>query len=316
MVDGRWTTEWYTPDEQGRFQRQATTFRDRVSSDGSTPFAAEPGRYHLYVSWACPWAHRTLIGRKLKRLEGAISISVVDAYMGEHGWSFSNADGAIADDVNGAEHLWQIYAKAKPDYTGFVTVPVLWDKQTSTIVNNESREILRMLDLDMDAFADASVCLCPPDLREAIDREIDALYEPINNGVYRAGFAATQQAYDEAVSQVFAALDRYEARLAKSRYLFGSRLTEADICLFTTLVRFDVVYHFHFKCNLRRLRDYPNLWGFVRDVYQTPGVAETCNFEHIKRHYYTSHEGVNPTRIIPKGPIIDFDEPHRRAELG
>jgi glutathionyl-hydroquinone reductase len=212
--------------------------------------------------------------------------------------------------------LREIYVQAKPDYTGRVTVPVLWDKRTSTIVNNESREILRMLDCEFDAFGDASVTLCPEQLRAKIDDEITELYEPVNNGVYRSGFAATQKAYDEAVLELFSALDRYEERLSRQRYLLGNVLTEADICLFTTLLRFDPVYHYHFKCNLRRVRDYPNLWGFVRDVHQIPGVAETVSIDHIKQHYYRSHDRLNPSRIVPRGPIIDFDEPHDRARFG
>jgi glutathionyl-hydroquinone reductase len=316
MVSGKWTTQWYDADAEGRFCREQTRFHDRISHDGSTAFPAEAGRYHLYVSLACPWAHRTLIARKLKQLEAAIDVSVVDPFMGDDGWWFSDAPGARPDTVNGARFLWQVYAKAKPGYTGRVTVPVLWDKHTGSIVNNESRQILRMLDREFDAFGDASVTLCPEPLRAAIDRELDALYEPVNNGVYRAGFASTQQAYDEAVTELFAALDGYERRLSRQRYLIGPELTEADICLFTTLFRFDLVYHYHFKCNLRRLRDYENLWGFVRDVYQLPGVSETCNLDHIKQHYFRSHPHINPTRIVPKGPSIDFDQPHSRARLG
>jgi glutathionyl-hydroquinone reductase len=316
MVSGKWTTEWYAADAEGRFRRDPTRFHDRISADGSTPFAAEAGRYHLYVSLACPWAHRTLIARKLKKLEAAIDISVVDPYMGDDGWFFSEAPGAIPDGVNGARFLWEIYLKAKPGYTGRVTVPVLWDKRTGAIVNNESRQILRMLDCELDTLGDASFTLCPEALREQIDREIDALYEPVNNGVYRAGFAVTQQAYDEAVTELFEALDGYEQRLSRQRYLLGPSLTEADICLFTTLFRFEPVYHYHFKCNLRRLRDYENLWGYVRDIYQQPGVRETCSLEHIKQHYFRSHERVNPTRIVPKGPLLDFNEPHFRARLG
>jgi putative glutathione S-transferase len=231
--------------------------------------------------------------------------------MGDDGWWFPEPE-----PVTGAKLLREIYLSAKPDYTGRVTVPVLWDKQTSTIVNNESREVLRMLDCEFDAFGDASFTLCPESLRAAIDQEIDALYDPVNNGVYRAGFATTQKAYDEAVTELFAALDRYESRLSGQRYLFGSALTEADICLFTTLLRFEPVYHYHFKCNLKRLRDYPALWGFVRDVYQLPGVAETVSIDHIKQHYFRSHERLNPSRIVPRGPLFDLDERHDRAAIG
>jgi glutathionyl-hydroquinone reductase len=316
MVSGEWTTAWYEPDAEGRFRREATRFHAQVSADGSTGFRAEAGRYHLYVSLACPWAHRTLIARKLKKLEAAISVSIVDPFMGDDGWWFSDAPGAIPDSVNGARFLWEIYLKSTPGYTGRVTVPVLWDKQTQSIVNNESRQILRMLDREFDALGDASVSLCPEPLRESIDRELDALYEPVNNGVYRAGFASTQKAYEEAVTELFQALDGYERRLSSQRYLLGPLLTEADICLFTTLLRFEPVYHYHFKCNLRRLRDYENLWGFVRDVHQLPGVRETCNIDHIKQHYFRSHPTVNPTRIVPKGPLLDFDQPHQRARLG
>ncbi len=311
LVAGKWSNEWYTPDQEGHFQREATSFHDWVRADGSSRFPAEAGRYHLYVSLACPWAHRTLIARKLKKLERAIDISVVDPFMGDDGWWFPTPE-----PIHGARFLRDIYLAAKPDYTGRVTVPVLWDKQSGTLVNNESREVLRMLDCEFDAFGDASFTLCPPELRQAIDAEIDALYEPINNGVYRAGFAATQNAYQEAVQEVFAALDHYEGRLSTSRYLFGSKLTEADICLFTTLLRFEPVYHYHFKCNLRRLRDYPSLWGFVRDVFQLPGIAETVSLEQIKQHYFRSHDRLNPSRIIPEGPIFDLHEPHDRARLG
>jgi putative glutathione S-transferase len=313
LVEGKWSTAWYTPDEKGRFVRGQTSFRDRVTADGSSGFPAEAGRYHLYISLACPWAHRTLIGRALKKLEGAISISVVDPFMAERGWVFSEGPGCIPDTVNGAETLWQVYVEARPDYTGRVTVPVLWDRQRATIVNNESREILRMFDTQFDAVGDASVTLFPEGRREAIDWTIDAIYAPINNGVYRAGFATTQAAYDEAVVEVFAALDHWERALGESRYLCGDTLTEADVCLFTTLLRFDPVYHGHFKCNLRRVVDYPNLWGYLRDVYQTPGVAGTCDLDHIKQHYYRSHETINPTRVVPRGPILDLGAPHDRA---
>jgi putative glutathione S-transferase len=315
LVEGRWTTEWYTPGPEGRFVRGETVFRGRITADGSSGFPAAAGRYHLYVSLACPWAHRTLIGRALKKLEAAVSVSVVDPFMGERGWVFGDGPGCTPDTVNGAETLWQVYVAARPDYTGRVTVPVLWDRERRTIVNNESREILRMLDTEMDAYGDASVTLCPPGRSAEIDRTIDALYEPVNNGVYRAGFATTQAAYDEAVADLFAALDGWDAILARRRYLLGDVLTEADVCFFTTLVRFDAVYHGHFKCNLRRIADYPHLSGYLRDVYQTPGVAGTCDFDHIKQHYYRSHERINPTRIVPRGPILDLSAPHQRARL-
>lgn len=305
LVEGRWTTQWYGSDAHGRFVRESTQFHGRVSADGSTGFPVEAGRYHLYVSLACPWAHRTIIMRKLKGLEAAISMSVVEAFMGEDGWSF-----AAPDEVNGARFLRDVYVKARPDYTGRVTVPVLWDKKRATIVNNESREVLRMLDHDFASLGSPSAAdYAPPDLVGAVDREIAAMYDSVNNGVYRAGFATKQGAYEEAVRAVFVALDAYEERLKERRFLLGPRLTEADVCLFTTLVRFEPVYQYHFKCNLRRLRDYPNLWGWVRDVYQQPGVAETVSLDHIKQHYYRSHPMLNPSGIVPVGPEIDYAEP-------
>lgn len=316
LVAGKWTTAPQPVDEDGRFARTETAFRDRITADGSSGFPAEAGRYHLYVAWACPWAHRTLIVRALKGLEQAVTISVVDPFMGDDGWWFSDAPGCIPDTVNGKKYLRDVYTLAKPDYTGSVTVPVLWDKQRKTIVNNESRQVLRMLDLEMDAIGDATVNLCPQDLRAEIDAVIDEIYEPVNNGVYKAGFAKNQEAYDEAIVALFPALDDWNARLEKQRFLCGDRLTEADICLFTTLYRFDPVYYVHFKCNVRRVVDYPALWGFVRDVYQTPGVASTCNLDQIKQHYYRSHGDVNPRRIVPRGPDIDYGTPHGRERLG
>ena len=315
LVNGKWSTEWYKPDSKGRFQRPETRFHDRVTADGSSGFKAEAGRYHLYVSLACPWAHRTTIMRKLKNLEDAISISVVDYFMGDDGWVFTERSGATPDTVNKKKFLRDIYLLADPDYTGRVTVPVLWDKKEQTIVNNESREILRMLDTEFDAIGDASVTFAPAELRDKIDETLTAIYEPINNGVYRSGFATTQEAYDEAVTQLFDALDHWDQVLGSQRFLCGNVLTEADWCLFATLVRFDPVYVGHFKCNLRRIVDYPNLWNFVKELYQIPGIADTCNFDHIKRHYYESHETINPTRIVPKGPIIDYSAPHDRDRL-
>ncbi|HEY9646124.1 MAG TPA: glutathione S-transferase family protein [Chroococcidiopsis sp.] len=320
LIDGKWISDRDQEDVAGRFIRPATTFRHWITADGSSGFAAAAGRYHLYVSLACPWAHRTLIMRQLKGLTEAISVSIVDPVIDQAGWAFSDAPGAIADTVNGANFLWEIYAKAEPTYSGRVTVPVLWDRQTQTIVNNESREIIRMLDTEFGAFSTAAAMpnatpydLYPLDLRSAIDATIDAIYQPINNGVYRAGFATTQTAYEEGVRDLFAALDHWEGVLGQQRYLCGDRLTEADICLFTTLLRFDAVYYVHFKCNLRHLWDYPNLWGYLRDLYQTPGVKETCNLDHIKQHYYKSHPKVNPTRIVPVGPLLDLDSPHGRS---
>ncbi|HTQ43527.1 MAG TPA: glutathione S-transferase family protein [Polyangiaceae bacterium] len=304
LVDGKWTKRWYSSDAHGRFVREGTLFHGRA--------VPEAGRYHLYASFACPWASRALIMRKLKGLESAITVGIVDPFMGEDGWAFSDA---LRDEVNGSAFLRDVYVRAKPDYSGRVTVPVLWDRREGTIVNNESREIIRMFDHDFAVLSPGAPDYAPPDLVQAIDREIDAMYDPVNNGVYRAGFATKQRAYEEAVGELFAALDRYEERLSRQRYLLGARMTEADVCLFTTLVRFDPVYHFHFKCNLRRLRDYPNLWGYVRDVYQHPGVAETVNLDHIKQHYFRSHESVNPTRIVPVGPEIDYSTAHDRARF-
>ncbi|MBK4730518.1 glutathione S-transferase family protein [Oxynema sp. CENA135] len=312
LIDGKWVSEREQEDNQGRFLRPSTTFRHWITSDGSSGFKAESGRYHLYISWACPWAHRTAIMRQLKGLDNAISLSVVSAVIDKNSWEFSDEPGMIPDRVNGCHYLWQLYLKAQPDYSGRVTVPVLWDKKTGAIVNNESREIIRMLDTEFEAIAQNSVNFCPPDLKAEVDRAIDAIYQPINNGVYRAGFATTQIAYEEGVTDLFKALDNWEEILGKQRYLCGDRLTEADWCMFTTLLRFDPVYYFHFKCNLRRIQDYPNLWNYLKELYQYPGVKETCNFEHIKRHYYQSHPKVNPTRIVPIGPIFNLDEPHDR----
>ncbi len=314
LVNGVWVTEDRLSDEEGRFVRRESRFRGRVTADGSSGFAAEPGRYHLYISWACPWAHRTAIVRRLKGLEGAISLSSVLPRMGEDGWEFSS-EGEFSDPLYGARYLREIYLKADPDYTGRVTTPVLWDRREATIVNNESREIMRMLDTEFDALSTTGANFYPGELREEVDRALDELYEPVNNGVYRAGFATTQRAYEEAVTELFDALDRYERLLGGRRYLCGDRITEADWAFFTTLVRFDPVYHYHFKCNLRRISDYPNLWGYLRDLYQRPGVAETVRIEHIKEHYYTSHASINPSRIIPKGPLLDLTTPHGREQL-
>jgi putative glutathione S-transferase len=316
LVEGQWTTEWYSPDARGRFVRGETKFRDRVTRDGSSGFPAEAGRYHLYVSLACPWAHRTLIVRKLLGLEDAISISVVHPFMGDDGWTFEEAPGTLPDALFGSRFLREVYLQAAADYTGRVTVPVLFDRRKKTIVNNESREIITMLATDFAAPGGGSIALYPEPLRGVIDETITAIYTPINNGVYRAGFATSQEAYDEAVTELFAALDRWDAVLANQRYLCGDALTLADVCLFTTLFRFDPVYHGHFKCNLRRIADYPSLWPYVRDIYQTPGVAETCDLWHIKQHYYRSHPMINPTRIVPKGPVIDHRAPHGRERLG
>ncbi|MGJ3253561.1 MAG: glutathione S-transferase family protein [Elainellaceae cyanobacterium] len=312
LIDGQWANKRNQEDKDGKFIRPSTTFRNWVTADGSSGFKAEAGRYHLYVSLACPWAHRTLIMRQLKGLTDAISISIVDPEMMGEGWEFSDGPGCIPDTVNQAEYLRDIYTLADPHFTGRVTVPVLWDKQQKTIVNNESREIIRMLDTEFGAIARSDVDLCPGDLHDSIESAIDAIYQPINNGVYRAGFATQQAAYEEAVTDLFDALDYWEGVLDRQRFLCGDRLTEADLCMFTTLFRFDAVYYVHFKCNLRRIVDYPNLWGYLRDLYQHPGVKDTCNLDHIKRHYYKSHTNVNPTGLVPKGPIIDFEQDHER----
>jgi putative glutathione S-transferase len=312
LIDGKWVSEREQEDQKGRFVRPDTTFRDRITADGSSEFKAESGRYHLYVSLACPWAHRTLILRELKGLTNAISVSIVNPVMGENSWEFTEAPGVIPDSLNHARYLWEVYTQVAPQYTGRVTVPILWDKQTGTIVNNESRDIIRMLDTEFNEVTNSPIDLYPEDLQTEIDETIDAIYQPVNNGVYRAGFATTQEAYDEAVTELFDALNYYEDLLSRQRYLCGNRLTEADVCLFTTLFRFDAVYYVHFKCNLRRITDYPNLWGYLRDLYQHPGIKETCNLDHIKQHYYRSHPKVNPSGIVPKGPLIDLETPHGR----
>lgn len=312
LVDGQWTSKREQEDPQGRFVRPTTTFRNWITTDGSSGYKAERDRYHLYVSLACPWAHRTLIMRSLKGLTDVISISIVDPYMGDDGWFFSDAPGAIPDAINGATYLRDIYLKADPHYTGRVTVPILWDKRTATIVNNESREVIRLFDTEFEAFAKPGVDLYPEALRPAIEDTLDAIYQPINNGVYRAGFATQQDAYAEAVTDLFAALDHWDQVLGQQRYLCGNQLTEADICMFTTLLRFDPVYYVHFKCNLRHIWDYPNLSGYLRDIYQTPGVQQTCNLDHIKQHYYRSHPMVNPYGIVPLGPVLDLESAHGR----
>jgi len=317
LVQGVWHDVWYdTRKTDGAFVRVDSAFHDRVTADGSSGFRAEPGRYHLYVSLACPWAHRTLIIRALKGLESILPISVVDPFMGAKGWTFTNGPGCIPDTVNGATRLYELYVRTKVDYTGRVTVPVLWDVKTGRIVNNESSEIVRMLNREFDSFATRRVPdLYPDSLRADIERWNTRIYHTVNNGVYRSGFATTQEKYEEAVTELFDTFDVLEQHLAAHRYLCGSQITEADWRLFPTLVRFDAVYHGHFKCNLRRLIDYPRLWAYTRDLYQVPGVAATVNLSHIKEHYYRSHESINPTRIVPKGPLLDFTTPHGRERL-
>jgi putative glutathione S-transferase len=299
--------------EDGEVEREPTSFRGRIRDDPEARFRPEAGRYHLYVSYACPWAHRTLLVRALKGLEEAITVDVVDPYRAEDGWQFTpEKDGCTPDTVNGSDYLREVYQKADPDVTGRVTVPVLWDTQEETIVNNESKEIIRMLDTE---FAGNGVDLYPEGYREEVDRIIEAIYEPINNGVYRAGFANSQAAYDDAVDDLFDALDHWDAVLEDQRYLAGDVLTEADICMFTTLVRFDEVYHTHFMCNHRLIREYDNLWPYLRDLYGTPGVADTVHMDHITEHYYTTHPDVSPKRIVPMGPDPDFEAPHDRDTL-
>ncbi len=302
-------------DDEGEYNRRPTSFHSAIAVDGSTPFAPGTGRYHLYVSLACPWAHRTLIVRRMKGLQDAIGVDVVDPLLPPTGWTFEqNVPGATGDRVNDRRTLREVYLQARPDYAGVVTVPVLWDKQTGTIVNNESSEIIRMLNSEFQDFAaKPGLDLYPASLRGEIDALNEWIYRDINNGVYRSGFARKQRAYSRAVQGLFAGLDRVEAILAEKRYLCGDTFTEADVRLFTTLVRFDSVYVTHFKCNLRRIVDYPNLWGYTREIYQMPGVAETVNMEHIKRHYFESHRHINPFGIVPDGPELDFEQPHGRG---
>jgi len=316
LVNGVWQDVGYDT-KSGEFMRNESVFRDRVTADGSSGLRAEPGRYHLYVSLACPWAHRTLILRALKGLDETISVSVVDPYMGPEGWRFGDRPDCTRDSVNGAALLREIYLKARRDYTGRVSVPALWDRKTATIVNNESADIIRMLNREFDAYASRDLPdLYPDSLRSEIDRWNDLIYRSVNNGVYRAGFAVTQDKYETAVRSLFETLNSIEEHLGRHRYLCGARLTEADWRLFTTLVRFDAVYHGHFKCNLQRLFDFPSLWGYTRELYQIPGVAATVDMRQIKEHYYRSHTRINPTGIVPLGPTIDFGEPHGRELPG
>lgn len=316
LVKGIWQDVAYDT-KSGDFRRDVTTFRERVTADGSSGFRVEPGRYHLYVSLSCPWAHRTLILRALKGLEQAISVSLVDPYMGPEGWHFGDRPDCTRDSVNGAALLREVYLKAKPDYTGRVTVPVLWDREAATIVNNESAEIIRMLNREFDALACRELPdLYPDSLRPQIDHWNDLIYRTVNNGVYRAGFATTQDKHEAAVRSLFDTLNAIDEHLGRHRYLCGTNLTEADWRLFPTLVRFDAVYHGHFKCNLKRLCDLPNLWDYTRELYQIPCVAPTVDMAQIKEHYYRSQRHVNPSGIVPLGPTIDFGAPHGREILG
>lgn len=308
LVDGIWQQAGYdTDNNEGRFVRWDSSFRDSVETDPDARYAAEPGRYRLYVSLACPWAHRTLIVRALKGLEQTIPVSIVDPYMGEQGWSFSNGPDCIPDPLFGARHLHELYVRAKPDYSGRVTVPVLWDTRHGSIVNNESADLLRMLNRAFDAYANRDLHdLYPAEHREQIDAVNSRVYDQVNNGVYKAGFATTQTAYEEAVAELFSALDWLETHLKDRDWLVGERLSEADIRLFTTLIRFDAVYHGHFKCNLRRIKDYARLEAYLERLYAIPQIGSTVNFQHIKQHYYSSHRQINPSGIVPAGPILPF----------
>lgn len=322
LIDGVWHDQWYdTARSGGRFERQSSVFRHWVTPDGvagpsgDAGFSAEPGRYHLYVSLACPWAQRTLIMRALKGLETMVSVSVTHWRMREHGWTFAAGPGVVGDPILGAAYLYEIYRAADSRYTGRVTTPVLWDKRRGTIVNNESSEIMRMFNSAFDAVGAREGDFYPLPLRAEIDMLGARIYDTLNNGVYRAGFATSQSAYEEAARPLFGTLDWLETHLAERRYLCGARLTEADLRLLPTLLRFDLVYYSHFKCNLRRLVDYPVVWAYTRDLYQTPGIAGTFDAEHAKRHYYESHIALNPTGIVPIGPVLNLQAPHGRERL-
>ena len=321
LIEGEWHDTWYdTGKTGGAFVRSESKFRNWITPDGAPGpsgeggFPAESGRYHLYVSLACPWAHRTLIFRKLKALEDHIGVSVVHPDMLSDGWTFdASYPGATGDRLYGLPFARDIYLKAKPDISGRVTVPILWDRERETIVSNESSEIIRMFNSAFDGITGNTDDYWPEELREAIEPVNARIYDTVNNGVYKSGFATTQEAYEAAVHPLFETLDWIEDRLGANRYLMGDRITEADWRLFTTLIRFDTVYHGHFKCNRRRIVDYPNLWGYTRELYQWPGVAETVNLDHIARHYHYSHESINPHRIVPIGPVLDLEAPHGRG---
>lgn len=321
LIDGVWhEQEPGKGDATGRFQRAETAFRNWVTPDGRPGptghdgFAAAPGRYHLYVSLACPWAHRALIMRALKGLDALVTVSVTHWLMADQGWTFAAGEGVVPDALFNSRYLYEVYVRADGSYSGRVSVPVLWDRHTQTIVNNESAEIIRMFGSAFDGVGAKPGDYYPADKRAEIDAINARVYDTLNNGVYKAGFAATQSAYEEAVVPLFETLDWLEERLSRNRFLLGEGLTEADIRLFTTLVRFDAVYHGHFKCNLRRLVEYPNLWAYTRDIYQLPGIGPTVDFGHIKRHYYMSHRQINPTGIVPLGPLLDFDEAVERGD--
>ncbi len=316
MIEGTWRSDTWIRNQQGEFRREPTTFRDPIEADDDATYRVEADRYHLYVSYACPWAHRTLIVRALMGLEDAIGVSVVHPHMLEDGWSFdTDFDGATGDRIGNRQFLRHLYSDADPNYTGRVTVPVLWDTERETIVNNESREIIRNFSTQFRELATNGVDLYPEKVRDEIDEVIDAIYEPINNGVYRSGFATTQEAYDDAVTELFEALQRWDDHLQDNRYLCGDVFTEADVCMFTTLIRFDPVYYGHFKCNIKHVYEFDNLWNYTLEIYQMPGIAETCRFDHIQSHYYYSHETINPTRIVPRGPYLDRRADHDRHRL-
>lgn len=316
LIDGVWYAQGYEPDSEGRFVRQESAFRDWTVDAAGARFRPEAGRYHLYVSYACPWAHRTLIMRRLRGLEEALPVSVVHPLMLDDGWEFRDYPGSTPDGVHGSRYLREVYLAADPRFTGRVTVPALWDTREGTIVNNESRELLRMLDRDWRPLGADATDYAPPELVSAVDEVIDAIYEPVNNGVYKCGFAQSQDAYEEAADALYAALDHWDGVLGEQRFLCGSRLTEADVCLFTTLIRFDPVYSVHFKCSQRRIADYPNLLNYLRDLYQRPAFRETTNMDHIRQHYYRSHAFINPTGIVARRPDVDLDAPHGRERFG
>ncbi len=309
LIDGKWTSADLGANEQGEYVRRAASFRAEVSSDPSARFVAEAGRYHLYVSYACGWSHRTLLCRALKGLEEVVSVSFMEDFMGEEGWTFAGGKDVLGD----RKQLYELYQAAKPDYTGRVSVPTLWDKQAHCIVSNESKDIVASFDKGFCKFDNGSPTLFPEEQSEALQETMDRNYTAVNNGVYRCGFAKSQEAYDAAASALFERLDELEQILSEQRYLLGDTTCAADWALFPALYRFDAVYFIHFKCSQRRICDYPNLWAYTRDLYQQPGVADTCKMENIRRHYFTSHESINPSRIIPIEPKIDFDEPHGRA---
>jgi putative glutathione S-transferase len=320
MINGQLKNNWLDAElADGEFIREDSQFRHWITADGSPGptgkggFKAQADRYHLYVSLACPWAHRTLIFRQLKQLQDLVTVSIVHPHMGDKGWHFGDFPGSTRDHLYGSKYMHQLYTRAQADYSGIVTVPVLWDKKLNTIVNNESSEIIRMFNSAFDDLTGSDDDYYPHELRADIDSINTLIYDSINNGVYKTGFATTQQAYDKACMQLFDALDTVEQRLENSRYLVGDRLTEADWRLFTTLIRFDAVYFGHFKCNIRRIEDYPSLSNYLRELYQVQGMADTVNMHQIQQHYYYSHDSINPARIVPRGPQLNFNRPHDRA---